>query len=189
MSSTQTQGDLQLVRDAQRGDREAFGQLVSKYQDRLYSALTYLVGCPIEAEDLTQDAFLRALNKLDPFRLESSFYTWLYRIARNLMISKKRRRTPLFCARVEDQPGLPHDEGETPLQRHQREGRAQQTRDALTQLDEDHRTVLLLRELEGFDYQAIADILNIPPGTVRSRLHRARNQMRRRLEHTMSDEP
>ena len=188
MSATQTISDSQLVRDAQQGDREAFGQLACKYQDRLYSTLTYLVGCPIEAEDLVQEALLRALSKLDTFRNESSFYTWLYRIARNLMISKQRRKAPTFCGRLEEQAGLPHQEGETPFQKLQRERKAQQTRWALTQLDEDQRTILVLREIEGFDYQTIADVLNIPPGTVRSRLHRARSQMRRRLRICMSDE-
>jgi RNA polymerase sigma-70 factor (ECF subfamily) len=188
MVTTQAPNDLALIHDAQQGDREAFGQLASKYQDRLYTALTHLVGCPIEAEDLVQEALLRALKKLHTFRKESSFYTWLYRIARNLMVSRRRRKTPLFCAQVEDQPGVAPQEGETPLQRLQREREVQRTRQALTQLDEHHRIVLVLRELEGFDYQTIADILKIRPGTVRSRLHRARSLLRKRLQSYMSDE-
>jgi RNA polymerase sigma-70 factor (ECF subfamily) len=182
MVTTQAQTDLDLIRDAQLGDRDAFGQLASKYQDRLYTALTYLAGCPIEAEDVVQESLLRAMEKLHTFRQESSFYTWLYRIARNLMVSRKRRKTPMFCAQVEDQIGAATSPGETPLQRFQRERQVQRTRQALTQLDENHRNVLVLRELEGFDYQTIADILNIRPGTVRSRLHRARNIMRKRLK-------
>ena len=177
--------ESQLIEEARQGSSAAFGQLVRRYQDRLYTSVVHVIGCHDEAEDVVQDAFVQAYLKLPHFRLESSFFTWLYRIAFNGAASRRRRRRPLSAAgRSEAEamaPELP-DPGDAPGERLLREERAEQVRRALETLSEEHRAIIVLREVEGCDYQAIAEILGISVGTVRSRLHRARSQMRDELK-------
>lgn len=176
--------DTPLIEATLRGDSAAFGELVRKYQDRLYNTLVHLTGSPEDAADLAQEAFVQAFVKLDTFRRSSTFYTWLYRIAFNHAASHYRRKKPaasLDRAReasgrepVETNPGPPE-------QLEQQENRAQ-VREALGRLSEEHRTILVLREIEGCDYETIAGVLDIPVGTVRSRLFRARMQMHDQLK-------
>lgn len=177
--------DGQLIEEAQQGSAAAFGQLVRRYQDRLYTSVVHVVGCRDDAEDVVQDAFVQAYLKLSEFRSDSSFFTWLYRIAFNRAVSRRRRRRPLADSGDRDTEGPlrePPDPRALPDDELLREERAQQVRLAMQSLSEEHRAILVLREVEGCDYQMIADILGISVGTVRSRLFRARSQLREYLK-------
>jgi len=182
--------DAQLIDATLSGQSAAFGQLVTRYQDRLYHALTHLLGSAEDAQDVAQDAFVQAFVKLDSFRGDSAFYTWLYRIAFNMAMSRRRRQKP--TASVEETKetiGLePIDNQAAPDARLLDAERASQVREALAQLSEEHRAVLVLREMDGQPYEAIAEVLELPLGTVRSRLHRARLQMREQLESVLREE-
>lgn len=181
--------DALLIEQSLAGDSAAFGQLVSKYQDRLYNTLVHVTGCPEEAEDVAQDAFVQAYVKLSTFQGKSAFYTWLYRIAYNLSISRKRRKRPeVSVDRIRESTGdEPLDDEEGPGDRMEREERAGRIRLALQELSDEHRTILVLREMEGCCYETIADVLELPVGTVRSRLHRARMQLRDRLKEVLQE--
>jgi RNA polymerase sigma-70 factor (ECF subfamily) len=176
--------ERQLIEAACRGETAAFEALVRKYQQRLCTALTHLCGSYEEAEDVAQEALVQAFLKLRTFAGSSAFYTWLYRIAINAAISRRRRRRPEVS--VEDcrqhRGDQLADAGELPPQRLLREERAAQIRCALGRLSEEYRAILVLREIEGFAYDQIAEILGLPAGTVRSRLHRARLQLKEQLD-------
>jgi RNA polymerase sigma-70 factor, ECF subfamily len=177
--------DEQLIDQALRGDSAAFGQLVRRYQDRLFTSLVHVVASREEAEDVAQDTFVQALQKLSSFRRDSSFYTWLYRIAVNAALHRQRRHRQ--TASVDATRVLtgsdPVDPGDDPADRMIRAERVAEIQQALGRLSEEFRLVLVLRDMEGFDYQSIARILSISIGTVRSRLHRARSLMRDQLRH------
>lgn len=176
--------EARLIRAATAGDQESFGRLVLKYQDRLVNSLYHLIGNQAEAEDVAQEAFVQAFLKLGSFRGQSQFYTWLFRIARNQAISRFRRSRKLasidggesggeqMLLSQEAAPDRRLLEGET----------VAQVQLALARLSEEHRAILILRELEELDYDAIAAALDLPVGTVRSRLHRARLQLKAELE-------
>jgi RNA polymerase sigma-70 factor, ECF subfamily len=172
--------DAQLILETMAGKTAAFGQLVQKYQDRLYNTIVHVVGAPEDARDVVQDAFVQAFVKLDTFQQSSAFYTWLYRIAFNLAASLCRRRRPAASVeQLREASGEePADEGEGPLERLEERERARQVQEAIAALSEEHRSVLVLREIDGHCYETIAEILDLPVGTVRSRLHRARLQLR-----------
>jgi RNA polymerase sigma-70 factor (ECF subfamily) len=178
------QEDSQWIQAACRGDAAAFGQLVRKYQDRLANALLYVCGSHDEAEDVSQEAFVQAYVKLATFAGDSAFYTWLYRIAMNAAISRRRRRRDEESVEEARQNSgrEPHDGAEQAEERLLREERAVLVQRALARLSDEHRTILVLREVEGCDYDQIAAVLEVPVGTVRSRLHRARMQLKEQLE-------
>jgi RNA polymerase sigma-70 factor (ECF subfamily) len=172
--------DRCLIDACRSGKTEAFGVLVNRYQDRLYPTVFRLTGCAEDAHDLLQDAFLRAFEKLGRFHGESSFYTWVYRIAVNLALSDRRKRRHESRAeplgdprddRIEDDPAVP-------LERAERDERIQE---ALNALAPDHRAVVVMKEFDGLHYEEIGAMLGVPVGTVRSRLHRARCDLRERL--------
>ena len=176
--------DAQIIADVRGGNSAAFGELVLKYQDRLLNAVAYISGSRDEAEDVAQDAFVQAYTKLNSFGGNSAFYTWLYRIAINAAISRKRKRKGAASleARYDEQGAEPADDLEGAEARVLREERAGQVQVALAALTDEHRAILVLREMEDCDYDQISEILDVPVGTVRSRLHRARLQMREQLE-------
>ena len=172
--------DAPLIAATLAGDHAAFGRLVGLYQDRLYNSLLRVLGSAEDAADIVQDAFVQAYTKLDTFRGSSAFYTWLYRIAFNLAMSHARRKhkaTSLDGMKalvgVEPMDGRPTAETGVLEQE-----RAELVHAALAQLSIDYRQILVLREIEGCRYDQIAEILALPVGTVRSRLFRARLQMR-----------
>jgi RNA polymerase sigma-70 factor (ECF subfamily) len=182
--------DARLVEAALRGDRDAFGDLVGRYQDRLFNTLLRIAGSREDAADAAQDAFVQAYLKLESFRGDSQFFTWLYRIAMNVALSRRRRRRPMesldaakSCAGEE-----PMDASAGPDDRMLAHERARQVQAALADLGEGHRKILVLRELEGCSYEVIADILELPVGTVRSRLFRARLQLRDKLRSMWGEE-
>lgn len=178
-----THDDQTLIQATLAGDREAFGGLVLRYQDRLFNSLILVLGCEADAQDVTQDAFVQAFRRLDSFRGQSSFYTWLFRVGRNLAISRlrSRRKTASLSGHDGSNLDLPGTEPgpDAPLEVAES---IQQLQAALARLSEEHRSIVVLRELEGMDYDAIATALDIPVGTVRSRLHRARSQLKMELE-------
>ena len=181
--------DARLIAKSLHGDSAAFGQLVRKYQDRLFNTVMHVAGSREEAEDVVQEAFVQAFVKLASFHGNSAFYTWLYRIAFNVAVSRRRRKkneVSLTGGR-EDSPREPADDAEPPGEHLLREERAHLVHEALASLSDEHRTILVLREMEGFEYEQISEILDLPTGTVRSRLHRARLQLRDQLKTMLAD--
>ena len=174
--------DQELIRAAMRGEVTGFEQLTRRYQERLYAAMSNMIGCPNRAEDIVQDAFVRAFVALDTFRGDCAFYTWLYRIAVNVSRNQLRSckaHDPL--REVDRRRSADTDTSASPPERIERREERAQVRRALDRLDQPHREILILRELEGLDYQAIADILDVKIGTVRSRLARARSRLKYEL--------
>ncbi len=182
--------DATLIERSRAGEPEAFGELVVRYQDRLYNTLIRVCGETEEARDVAQEAFVQAFVKLDSFRGNSAFYTWLYRIAFNTAISRRRRRKPTSSLdEARDAAGFePADPDARPEANLEREEQAIQVRAALATLSEEHRSVLVLREIDGCDYETIGEMLDVPVGTVRSRLHRARMQLKEEMEKRMKEE-
>jgi RNA polymerase sigma-70 factor, ECF subfamily len=172
--------DASLIAATLAGDSAAFGRLVAAYQDRLYNSLLRVLRSSEDAADIVQDAFVRAYTKLDTFRGTSAFYTWLYRIAFNLAMSHARRGHK--TASLDDRKSLigeePMDGEPTAEAGVMQQERAELVHAALGELSMDYRQILVLREIDGCRYDEIAEILDLPVGTVRSRLFRARLQMR-----------
>lgn len=181
--------DARLIDATLAGDSAAFGRLVVKYQDRLFNTLFHIIGSAEEAEDVAQETFVQAFLKLNTFQRKSGVYTWMYRIAFNLWITRQRRKRPVASVeRTREMTGdEPVDHQEGPDERMERMERAALIREAITQLSVDHRSILVLREIDGCDYDTIAGILDLPVGTVRSRLHRARLDLKQRLEDVLQE--
>ncbi|MHC5077913.1 MAG: sigma-70 family RNA polymerase sigma factor [Planctomycetota bacterium] len=184
--------DLELVQRAQKRDAEAFQTLVLRYQDRVYNTAYRLTGERTQAEDLAQDVFFKAFKALRKFKGKSSFSTWLYRITVNACTSEWRRASAQkrgkevpYPAAGED-PSSPRWEPSasqtTPGEQAERNERNLLVQTAIENLEEDYRVVLVLRDIEGFSYEEIAEIIERPVGTVRSRLHRARNELKEKLK-------
>ncbi len=174
--------DQQLVERAQRGDKHAFELLVAKYQRRLGRLISRFVRNAAEAEDVTQDAFIKAYRALPAFRGDSAFYTWLYRIgintAKNHLVSQGRRAptsTPFDSEEAEDfeDAALLHEVA-TPENELMSKQVVEVVNSSLQELPDDLRTALTLREIEGLSYEEIAAVMDCPIGTVRSRIFRAR---------------
>jgi RNA polymerase sigma-70 factor (ECF subfamily) len=177
--------DRRLIADCLGGRREAFGHLVTRYQTRLYNAALRLVQSPDDAADVVQDAFLNAFQSLHTFKGDAEFFTWLYRIAFNTAISFKRKKRPAVSLEAHaGEAGIdPDDPSEyvKPGSALERTEDERQLSDAIARLSPEHREVLLLKDLEGFKYEDIAVVLGVPIGTIRSRLHRARLELRELL--------
>lgn len=186
---TAFEDDQDLIRRTLDGEREAFGHLICKYQDRLYNSVVQILRNEAEAEDVVQDAFVLAFTKLGSFKGNSAFFTWLYRIAYNVAITRLRRRKPTVPIDGFDETGRLDFPGSGPLpdDRIQLEEQSVQLNLAMTRLSDEHRVILVLREMDELDYDAISEILDLPIGTVRSRLHRARMRLRELLETIMNN--
>ena len=182
--------DQLLVERAQKGDKRAFGLLVDKYQRKLARLLSRFVRDSAEVEDVTQEAFIKAYRALPNFRGDSAFYTWLYRIgintAKNHLMAAGRRAPTSTSVDSEEAEGL--DEGEqlrdinTPESLLLSREIGDTVNAAMLALPEDLRTAIQLREMEGMSYEDIAQIMNCPIGTVRSRIFRAREAIAERLK-------
>jgi RNA polymerase sigma-70 factor, ECF subfamily len=178
--------DHRLIADCLQGRSEAFGELVRRYQDRLFNTAYRMVGNAEDAQDVVQEAFLNAYQSLGSFKGDSLFFTWLYRIAVNTAISlKRKRRIAISINSGPDQAGVaePLDPSEVSqpghaLEQAEEERRIQQ---ALGRLSPEHRAVLILKDIEGQKYETMAEVLQVPIGTIRSRLHRARMELRELL--------
>ncbi|MCX7053829.1 MAG: RNA polymerase sigma factor RpoE [Proteobacteria bacterium] len=183
------QSDLELVRRAQQNERGAFDLLVLKYQHKVIKLVARLLRDPTEAEDVAQEAFVKAYRALGSFRGDSAFYTWLYRIAvntaRNSIASRQRRPLDYEVELSESEQNnvaarLKHDD--TPEATVLSEEIRQTVNEAIGQLPEDLRTAIVLREIEGLSYEEIATAMDCPVGTVRSRIFRAREAIDRALK-------
>jgi RNA polymerase sigma-70 factor, ECF subfamily len=173
--------EAELIARATKGDAEAFGVLVERYQRRVANVALSVVHNQDDAIELAQETFVRAYENLSKFESRSSFSTWLYRIAANLAIDFWRREGRHVVLRGEDAENeirkLPSDTGDSFKIASRKELSARLTA-ALEELTPEHRTVILLREVEGLSYDEISEALNCPRGTVMSRLHYARNRLR-----------
>jgi len=179
--------DQLLIALCLEGDPAAFGILVRRHQDRLYNTVYRLLDNAEDAQDVVQDAFLHAYQSLDSFKGDSLFFTWLYRIAVNTAISLKRKRRAVLSldgSRNGEAGVDPHDPSEAVRPEHALELQEQERRiqQALSRLSPEHRAVLILKDMEGQKYEVMAEILQVPIGTIRSRLHRARLELRELLE-------
>src|SRR5437588_5908351 len=188
--------DRRLVRAAQTGDEQAFRQLVVRYQRRVYQLALGMTKDPDDAMDIAQETFVRVHRYLPSFKGDSSFFTWTYRIAMNLCLDVQRRRGRL--ERVDLEQG---DEAEieaamdapsAALAGPQRQALNAELRgrieEALASLSENHRAILLLREVEGLSYEDLAKVLGIRKGTVMSRLFHARLKMQSKLREYLGED-
>lgn len=177
---------LQAVKD---GDTLAYKGLVEKYQNRVFGMVYGMLRNREDARDVTQDAFVKAFKSLDTFRLDASFYTWIYRIAMNLAIDHVRKRKRREVAGFEEGIASKDEDGviseihnaENPSKSLERKELYQRIMDALEQLPDDQKQAILLREVEGLSYKEIAEVMGIPEGTVMSRLFYARKRMQKLL--------
>jgi len=189
-------GDRALVRAAQRGDEKAFRQLVERYQRRVVQLALGMTKDPDEAMDIAQETFVKVHRYLPSFKGDSSFFTWTYRIAMNLCLDAQRRKGR--AERVDLEQG---DEAEleaamdppsSALAGPQRQTLNAELRgkieDALASLSENHRAILILRELEGLSYEELAKVLGIRKGTVMSRLFHARLKMQNKLREYLGED-
>jgi len=190
-----TADDQQLIQQCLSGNTEAFGELVIRYQDRLYNSLMLMVGSPDDARDLAQEAFVHAFRKLDSFRGDAAFYTWLFRIAVNAAISFRRRAARQKSASLdtlkEAAGAEPTDQNDdaSPSRQIETQETQQVVRRALGELSEEFRTALVLTEIEGMSYEEAAAAVGCPIGTIRSRIHRARNELREKLRLQIKEPP
>lgn len=171
----------QWIAAAQQGDTMAFDQLVEAHQDRIFNLCYWQLGNRDDAADAAQDCFVRAFRSLRKFRSESTFATWLHRIAVNVCFDArhKKRKSPLAYTDLGSGdetafPDMPAPSSDNPEQRSLRHERQQAVRRALASLPEHYRIALVLFEIEGCSYETISDILKTKTGTVKSRINRAR---------------
>ena len=187
-ASSGSTSDEELVARVCGGDGTAFGPIVERYQDRLYNTIYRLVGSSEDARDLLQETFIKAYENLEGFRGGSSLYTWLFRIAVNASLSHRRKRKPIHAtaSATDDDEAAPADtwadpaaaDPADPILAAETETVVQQ---ALNGLEEEYRTVVILRDIQHCDYREMAEILDVSLGTVKSRLHRARLMLRDKL--------
>jgi len=184
-----------LVEQCRKGDSRAMETLIIKYQDRIYNVILKICGNTDDAAELTQDTFVKVLQNIDKFQSRSSFYTWAFRIAVNLTINYCKRKVKLGLKSIDTQIDgnseqtkktlkalLKDDKSADPAAVAENKELADLILTAVMQLDDVHRTVVVLRDIEGMNYAQIADILDVNLGTVKSRLSRARSQLREIME-------
>jgi len=185
--------DQELIAASLARDTAAFGELVTRYQNRLHHSLVHVVGSAEDAKDVAQETFVLAFQKLSTFRGDAQFYTWLYRIALNASVTFRRKNRSLGAsldaakerigsepsdARADSQPEQPIEQAE----------RQHLVRQALSQMTDEFRLPFVLAEMDGLKYEQIAELLKCPIGTVRSRIHRGRAELRDKLRRLLRHE-
>lgn len=194
IDTVSNEDDQRLIEQCLAGNSAAFGELVIRYQDRLFNSLMMMVNSFEDARDLTQEAFVHAFRKLDTFRGDSQFYTWLFRIAVNATISFRRkavRQKAVSLDVVKEAIGEePTDKREDtgPSVRMEISEQQRIVRQALSEVSEEFRTALILTEIDGLSYEEAAETIGCPIGTVRSRIHRGRNELREKLRVLLKEE-
>ena len=174
--------ELRLIRAVKRGSAEAFEQLYNENQSRVYALALRMCGNEQDALDVSQEAFLKAYRSLDSFRGDCAFSTWLYRLTANaatdLLRSRRSGKLLSLEALQEREEGFdPPDDALTPEEETEKRETFSELSEALMQLSEDSRKILLLREMSGMSYGELAAELQLEPGTVKSRLNRARSKL------------
>lgn len=188
-NSGSAEEENRLVSQSQNGNIDAFGQLVIKYQNRLFNAILRMVGSYDDAQELTQDAFCRALRGIRKFRGSSGFYTWLFRIGINLSINHRRRKQQIHFANLQDRKNVMGQQASGLAEMADHRSRSpeyqvelteahQKVMAALERLEPQERAIIILRDIEEMNYEEMAVVLEIPVGTVKSRLSRARMALR-----------
>ncbi|HVL90689.1 MAG TPA: sigma-70 family RNA polymerase sigma factor [Actinomycetota bacterium] len=178
--------DHELIAAHLGGDRHAFDRIVERYEKRVWAVCLRMCGDPDDARDAAQDTFVTAFRSIGSFRGDAQLSTWLHRIAVNASLDVLRKRGRNKSQPVEDVPEIASDEA-GPEEQAVRASRAAAVHAALTRLSEEHRTVIVLHDLQGLQYPEVAEALDVPVGTVKSRLHRARTEMARLLGHLKDD--
>ena len=189
--------DHSLVQRARSGDERAFRTLVERYQKKVYAVALAMVKDREEAMDVVQEAFVKVHRSLDSFKADATFYTWLYRITVNVCIDVIRRRGAMRSDSVEFDERIGHDLaeanlgavssqlGSNPEKSVLQHELGQKIQEALEQIPEKHRAILLLRELDGLSYEELSQVLEIPKGTVMSRLVHARAKVQKLLSESL----
>ena len=186
--ATAAPSDAELVKLAQTGQRRAFGLLVERHQDYVYNSVCYLVGGGQDAEDIAQEVFVSAYRALAGFQGRAQFTTWLYGIMLNSVRSYWRRRKKVTVLSVgagdeDDDPGVQLSaQQDGPAEMSVRAERVRVVQAAIAGLDEDLREIIVLRDIQGLSYEELAEALELPDGTVKSRLYRARRELMERLK-------
>ncbi|NOZ23727.1 MAG: sigma-70 family RNA polymerase sigma factor [Planctomycetes bacterium] len=184
--------DIELVERCKRGDLHAYDELMRRHQDRVFNLVYRYVGDREDARDIAQEVFIRAFRAMRGFQGQAAVSTWLHRIAVNEVINHRRRagakrriRTVPIDRNDPDPEGRgsgdPPDTSAEPSKIMAEKEREQLIQDAINSLDDDHRAVVVLKDIEGYRYEEIAEIIGCPRGTVKSRLHRARLELREKL--------
>jgi RNA polymerase sigma-70 factor (ECF subfamily) len=187
--------EQQLIAEVRHGDQAALGRLLHSYQKRLYNVCLRMLGSPEEAEDATQEALLHVIEHIGEFKGRSALSTWMIRIAMNQSITQVRRRKVRRTISLDGRGnGQVHGDQASALREHLEDAREPkplervehgemlgQLADALAGLEEDFRAVLVLRDIEQMEYQQIADVLELPVGTVKSRIFRGRLALRQAM--------
>lgn len=192
-SAREREGDL--VRRAKEGDADAYGALVGLYQERIYSMIYNMTGNHDEADDLTQEAFIKGFRSLKSFKENSSFFTWIYRIAVNKTIntlkSQRRKRTTSLDGLIDERDGdrsaYNPASSDTPRRQAGLKELREQLNAAMQSLSEKHRIVLTMHDIQGMPHEEIRKVLNCSNGTVRSRLHYARKQLQVKLSNYIQE--
>ena len=180
--------EKELITRAKKGDQDAFGQLVLAHQNKVFTLCVHMMGSREEAEDMAQEAFLKAWRSLDSFHGESSFATWMHRLTTNLCLDhlrkQTRRQNVSVAVSLDDEEATlpePVDHSGDPHEELERAERQRALTKGLQELPEHYRRPLVMREVSGMSYQEIADALKLDLGTVKSRIARAREALRKIL--------
>ena len=194
-SQQKTIEDAVLVQKWRSGDTAAIETLIFKYQGRIYNLILKICSNPDDAAELTQDTFVKILENIDKFESRSSFYTWAFRIAVNLTLNYRKRKAAVGFTSLDAEPAsadeetrqglaavLSDDKSPDPAKIAENKELCDLVQKGINMLDENNRVIIVLRDIEGMDYEQIAEVLSMELGTVKSRLSRARAALRQILE-------
>jgi RNA polymerase sigma-70 factor (ECF subfamily) len=184
MNDPNLQEEYQLIKKFKAGDPSVFELIVQTYQDRIYNLCRYLLGNPQDAEDAAQEVFIKAFRNLKFFKPESSLYTWLYRIGVNTCLDHKRKSRPEPFKEGFLNETFPSTEP-SPEQHYQSKKTGWAIQSAFNQLSKNSCAIIVLKEIEGLSYEEIAEVMDTSVGTVKSRLSRTREELRRLLQKKM----